>query len=167
MEDWRPVPGYENYYEVSSEARVRRIGGRVLKPWRHRDGYLNVGLSTPALGLKIYFLHRVVALAFLGPSPVGYTVNHKDGNKLNNLPDNLEYMTLADNIRHSLRNGIPDKNYAHGVAVASAKLTDEKVREIRRLSDDGVRSRIIAREFGASDATISAIVNRKSWKHVA
>lgn len=49
--------------------------------------------------MKTIHVHRLVAAAFLGPSNL--TVNHKDENPLNNRVENLEYMTVGDNVRYS------------------------------------------------------------------
>jgi hypothetical protein len=70
-------------------------------------------------GKRIYF-HRVVAGHFLGSSPL--SVNHIDGNKLNNNPDNLEYLTAKENFRHyqyELRSGIRGA-YRHNIASGRA-----------------------------------------------
>jgi hypothetical protein len=47
-----------------------------------------------------YFVHDLVAETWLGPRPVGTEVNHKDRDHGNNAPDNLEYLTHVDNVRH-------------------------------------------------------------------
>lgn len=59
---------------------------------------------------KSYLVHRIVAETFL-PNPNNLpTVNHKDGNKLNNRLDNLEWMTRSDNQQHAIKTGLLDKN---------------------------------------------------------
>jgi hypothetical protein len=42
----------------------------------------------------------------LGDLPKGLCVNHKDGNKLNNSPSNLEYITISENVKHSIKMGL-------------------------------------------------------------
>lgn len=119
-EVWRPVPGFEDHYEVSACGQVKRIApastpdgrghggtrlGRVLKPAQTSSGYLTVSLfvrgkSTPTL------VHRLVTAAFLGPRPDGHEVNHRDGDKRNNVVANLEYVTRAQNVRHAFAMGL-------------------------------------------------------------
>lgn len=102
-EVWKPVVGYEGYYEVSSagevrsvnDKRVRKISSRVLKSGLRRDGYRNVVLSKDGV-TSTKLVHVLVAQAFLGSSVL--TVNHLDGDRGNNRVDNLEWLSIRDNI---------------------------------------------------------------------
>lgn len=111
-EEWRPVVGYEGWYEVSTEGRVRRVAAgtgtqvnRPVKPQFDRYGYLYVLLSRYHVPSR-KMVHQLVAAAYIGPRPDGYTVNHEDGNKTNNRPANLTYMTSAENTRHAIALGL-------------------------------------------------------------
>jgi alpha-ketoglutarate-dependent taurine dioxygenase len=53
-------------------------------------------------------VHRLVAEAWIGPIPEGYTVNHKDMNKFNNSVENLEIVTVSENLKHAWENGAFD-----------------------------------------------------------
>lgn len=107
-EQWLPIAGYEGIYEVSSFGRVRSLDrkdaigrprhGRFLSPGMS-NGYLFVQLSKDK-GHQVFRVHSLVAAAFLGERPKGYTVNHIDGAKTNNRFENLEYLTMGDNVRH-------------------------------------------------------------------
>lgn len=106
---WKSVVGYEGLYEVSSSGCVRRTGknhgatrGRLLCQRLGRGGYPVVRLTAGAI-TKTCYVHRLVALAFLGPCPPRREINHKDSNKLNPLVTNLEYVSRSENIRHALR----------------------------------------------------------------
>lgn len=56
--------------------------------------------------VKDWLVARLVAITFLGDPPDGFTVNHKDGNRMNNALENLEWLSRADNIRHGFATGL-------------------------------------------------------------
>lgn len=100
-ETWRPIPGYERTYRVSSLGRIYSIP----RP-RTRGGLLSVKISKrgyPAVALVqdgkqvTHEVHRLVALAFLGPRPAGADVRHLDGDCLRPHVDNLAYGTRSEN----------------------------------------------------------------------
>lgn len=107
-EEWRPIPGYEGRYEVSSEGRVRS--------WARKDG---PHLRRPSTGDQRYHsvtlcrdgrheqraIHTLVALVFIGPRPEGMEVRHLDGNSHNNRAANLTYGTHAENMLDQRRHG--------------------------------------------------------------
>lgn len=101
MESWKPAPGYEQDYEISSMGRVRshrRGKEKILKPIRESwNGYLMVSLFDSEGNVHKVKIHRLVALAFVD-NPNGYPViNHKDEVKTNNDAANLEWCTVAYN----------------------------------------------------------------------
>ena len=116
MEIWKDVVGYEGHYLVSSEGRiksVRRIdsrgkhcGGMIMKQRVNKaTGYLEVGLFKNGKR-KVYTVHRLVAIAFIPQIEGANTVNHKNEDKIDNRVENLEWLTLEDNLRygtHTLR----------------------------------------------------------------
>lgn len=115
-EEWRPVPGYEGSYEVSSLGRVRSIPrvltmrngqtrthpGRLLKP--RPAGRERMHLQV-VVGGRPRYVHRLVLLAFHGPAPAGMQGCHNDGNSKNNRLDNLRWDTGSNNRYDSVRHG--------------------------------------------------------------
>lgn len=109
METWKPVVGFEGWYEVSDHGRVRRVSsamgtrsGKILKPW-FTSGYPTVSLSIQRQVTK-RLVHVLVAQVFLEPQPsIKYEVNHKDGNRDNPRAKNLEWMTRSENLSHGRR----------------------------------------------------------------
>lgn len=113
-EIWKPIVGYEDYYEVSNKGKIRSLdryvkgrGGSTYfkkgierKQCHDTNGYLFVLLSVDGK-LKQLSTHRIVATAFLGESDL--EVNHKNGNKEDNRVENLEYVTRRENQLHSYR----------------------------------------------------------------
>lgn len=120
MENWKPIPGYEGYYEASDYGRVRSVerivasscrnGGqrfrpaKVLRLKRRSNGYLSVSLSRDGV-IKDALVHRLVAETFLGkPTSDQKVVNHLNLNKTDNRVLNLEWCSQGDNNRHSRAN---------------------------------------------------------------
>lgn len=112
-EIWRPIKGYEDYYDVSSYGNVRSVDrlvtysdgrkhlhkGRILSPEKNRCGYLFCVLCKNSKQ-KSSKVHRLVAEAFL-PNPDNLPeVNHKDENKANNCVENLEWCTRSYNVNY-------------------------------------------------------------------
>lgn len=102
-EVWKPILGYEDYYEVSNLGRVRRSvcnnphynSSGLLKP-SIRNGYYHVVLCVNNIH-KSFNIHRLVASSFIpNPNNLPY-VNHKDENKLNNNVENLEWCSAKYN----------------------------------------------------------------------
>jgi len=117
-EEWRAIPGYEGYYEVSNFGNVRALdrevvrsdgvkqhksGGSVQLRANH-DGYLQCRLSRD--GQRSQFgVHQLVAMAFV-PNPDNLPeINHLDAVRDNNHVDNLEWCTHGDNVRYAIQLG--------------------------------------------------------------
>ncbi len=107
---WRPVVGWETFYEVSDKGDVRRIrkgqGARLGKnlKLRCRALYFTVNLCRGGVSSD-HYVHHLVAAAFIGPRPVKHEVNHKNTDKKDNALVNLEYLTKGGNLKHSYENG--------------------------------------------------------------
>ena len=182
-EVWRWVVGYEGVYKVSSTGQVARwlpqrntYSGRILKLSLTNFGYLRVCLTKDGVPKK-YFVHRLVAAAFLDEVPEKKFVNHIDGNKTNNRVENLEYVTCKENQAHASRMGLSAKGdrssrrlyperYPVGRFHHKAKLTESDILRIRALIAEGVRHKQIASEYGVTRALISTIGRREIWTHV-
>ena len=113
-EIWKPVVGYEGSYEVSSYGRVRSLDryvkcksyrlhkGKVLIGSITKYGYVRCNIKVNGV-LKGYFVHRLVAEAFI-PNPDNLPqINHKDEDKTNNNVDNLEWCTAKYNMSYGSR----------------------------------------------------------------
>lgn len=108
--EWKPVIGFEGLYEVSNLGEVRgmvRSGctGEILRGFIDKGGYKVVTLYNHQKH-KHMKVHRIVAMAFIENNEHKRTVNHIDGNKLNNRVENLEWATHSENHRHAYRTGL-------------------------------------------------------------
>ena len=164
-EEWRPIAEFEGTYEVSVLG-VRRIStGRILKPTIGEDGRPHVNLSLHGK-ITTHRMAHLVADAFLPPkSPTDKVLRHLNDDPTDNRTENLAWGTRSDNMLDAIRNGkwCAKKGVAHG----SAKLTEDQVREIRRLYATGkFTQQELALQFGVAQSVISGIVLRQTWKHV-
>lgn len=103
FEVWKPIPGYEGLYDVSSEGRVWSIRNNLLlKQFIDKGGYKTVFLSKCG-NKKTCFVHRLVAQAFIENLYNYPQVNHIDENPLNNSVGNLEWCTSKYNSNYGGR----------------------------------------------------------------
>lgn len=117
-EQWKPIPGWEDLYEVSDQGRVRSLDrvvsysngaehrhrGRVLKHSISEKGYHRVTLQRQGK-LKYANVHSLVCAAFISPLAQGMQVRHADGNPGNNQLANLSYGTAKENNADKLLHG--------------------------------------------------------------
>ncbi len=176
------IPGYEGYYQVSNYGKVislyrvikektgktQALKGRILKLRINPGGYYYVGLGKN--GSKATFaIHQLVAQAFISNPNNKKTVNHIDGNKLNNSVTNLEWSTYSENLEHAYKTGLRRAVKSSEVASKNykRKLTEQQVREIKRLLAAGnLTHKEIATKFGVARSTITEIKSGRRWKHL-
>ena len=164
-ERWLPIKGYIGSYEISSLGRVKSLPRkytrkkiRFLKAAAAGNGYLFVLLSKNGI-TKQNYIHRLVAKHFIDGYFKDATVNHKDFDRKNNDVNNLEWMTLIQNVRH----GIPRRNPLFWWGRKTQKLSYEEVKNIRddykKLNTNYVK---LAKKYCVSAVHISNIINMKT-----
>jgi hypothetical protein len=181
LEIWKPAPEFEEWYSVSNLGRVRRdkstsnsCAGTILKPIPQTAGYGAVQLFRGNKQRYCRLVHRLVAMAFIEPDVKWkMTVNHKDGNRLNNRADNLEWCTPLENARHAIEvlGRLPTmRNAPRGDNHYKRILTQAQVDEIRRQwgeSGHRLNQSAVARTHGVSKKTINTMLHGGSWKRRA
>ena len=186
-EIWRPITAHPDY-EVSNLGRVRRVtdvtypmpnggtatkarAGQLLKigsfqRWRGSLPYSRVSLQVRG-SARPFHVHRLVAEAFV-PNPDNKPcVNHINSDVSDARAVNLEWCTYKENADHSYlagRSGPPPAPF--GVEHRSAKLTDDAVRQIRKMSASGMSNAKVAKVFGINRSCVSRIRCGLQWKHV-
>lgn len=119
MEHWRDIPSYEGLYQVSDEGNVRSLDrvcnnrilrGKDLSKQLTKTGYYMVNLSKDGVATK-FFVHRLVASAFLPKRPDLDYVDHINGIRNDNAVKNLRWVSCADNRRNANRLGNLPKRY--------------------------------------------------------
>jgi len=162
MEKWVTI---FNDYKVSSHGRVKGKRG-ILSPKTKKNGYKEVSLYPVPMKCKMFYVHRLVASAFIGVLNPGYEVNHKDGNKKNNKVSNLEIVTPSENRKHSYN--VLNKKIAvyKGSNHGMSKLNEDDVLQIRDLYANGYMPTELSKRYKTPFSTICKIVYRQTWKHI-
>lgn len=159
-------------YRIDQEGNVYSpyLGWHIVTPSilkgskKGSGGYHRVSLSTTQ-GRKFLMVHRLMMETF---SPAKDSeklqVNHIDGNKSNNSLKNLEWCTQAENIQHSIKNGLRN-NMPKGEQASCVKLSEKDVLEICILLQEKKLSlQQIGERYNVSRHTIFGIKRKKSWK---
>ncbi len=174
MEQWRAVPGYEGFYEVSDQGNVRSLPrmvahpktgvrpspGKVLSPARRKDGRRYVALSKEGV-VRHGAVARIMLEAFVGPAN-GRMALHKDDNRDNDNLPNLYWGTNVENMSDKVKNGNSLKGSKHH----KAQVYEAQVIEMRKRMDAGEDYRVVAEEYGLSLTATQSIKHRRTWKHI-
>lgn len=143
----------EDYEVTTSGQIINKKTGHILKGQPNAKGYLRVSISK-----KLIFVHRLVAEKYI-PNPDNLPqVNHKDGNKLNNSVENLEWVSNQQNREHAVETGL----HLSGEACSWSKLDWEKVDFIRTHLD--ISNDELGKMFNVSPHTINDVKLYKTWK---
>lgn len=161
VEEWKPIQDYPDYF-VSNLGQVKSIKNnteRILKQGLGDTGYYNVALCKEGKP-KTFRVHQLVASHYLKE---GYNsvVNHIDGNKLNNVVTNLEYVTSSNNNLHAYSEGLKPK----GEDFYNAKVTDKQVLDIRVKLQQGILQKDLQKEYNVSSTTISRISSNLDYRN--
>lgn len=165
MEEWKDVVGYESYFQISDSGRLySKRTGKILSQSISSTGYYQHctkigGRRGITVLLKI---HRLVCEAF-HPNPENLpVVNHKDGNKLNNDKDNVEWSTYSCNTQHAYDIGI--MKAVSGEQSGRSKLTVEQIKSIREEYSTGLyTNRELGNKYGVAHSTIGRIIRGETW----
>lgn len=165
MEIWKDIKGFDGFYQISNYGAVRSFNKGVMRirklSFTH-DGYAKIRLQHNNRDITTR-IHRLVANAFIDNPDNKSTVNHKDGNKLNNYVGNLEWATRHEQTQHSYDWGL--KKPVH----TNRKLSDDAIKYIRshykRYSTE-YGTVALGKKFGVTNRVIGLVVRNKAYKNV-
>ena len=165
MEEFRDVPGFEDYFKISNLGNLfSKRSNRILRQNKTANGYMTVG--TKIGGRQGYSVclrvHRLVAQAFIeNPENKPY-VNHIDGVKDNNNKNNLEWVTAKENTAHAVTSRLI--SVPTGSKNKSCKLTKEDVEYVIMHTDKS--NLTLAKELNVSKNTIRSIRIGETYKDI-
>ena len=154
------VESVEKGYFASPSGNIYNRHGDLMVGAIDHCGYRHAILNR-----KNHNVHRIIAKTFI-PNPDNLPcVNHKDGNKLNNSVDNLEWCTHSENIIHAYQTGLEqpmcgEQHHTH-------KLTEDAVKYIKQVyvkRDKEFGAVALAKKFNVDRTTIHDIVRGKTWR---
>lgn len=151
-----PVPGYEGIYSVTKNGTVFSLPRKTSKKLNimnpvdnMKAGYLRVVLTKEGRS-KLWYIHRLVALAYI-PNPDNKPmVNHKNGNKRDNRVKNLEWVTCMENHTHAFEHGLYPQRKIH----------PSQKKEVFDLLKSGVPVREVAERYGMKPGGVYSLVYR-------
>lgn len=162
---WKPVVGFEGWYEVSEAGRVRSVD-RVVNGKRYRSRLLAHHLAKNGYVLVDLYqggkrttrtVHSLVAEAFIGPYPDGKEVCHGPGGRRDNRVGNLRYDTRQGNFADKKRDNTEQVGQRHW----NCKVSNRQVLRIRRRLAEGESNASVARDLRLSPSLISMIRHGK------
>lgn len=163
-----------NIYRPAFIAKTKRIRGGVeqafesshtekrLSQTKDKNGYLYVSIK---IGLRRpkFACHRIIAKAFVSGYKDGLHTNHINGDKTDNRPENLEWVTNEENVSHAWKTGLCN---LVGEKHPSHKLTQKQVVEIRKALRLGVPAHSLSVIAGVNPSTVYLIAKNKRWTDV-
>ena len=158
----------EYYYDymVSNQGRIFSLKTNCFMEGTHTEsGYVRIKLRDSEGKQHIKAKHRIVAESFCKNEENKPYVNHIDGDKDNNHPSNLEWVTSKENTQHAIETGLI---YTIGEKSHFASIDEETAHNICKLIEEGnMTLKEIAKYLNVGYDCVKKINSGKSWKHIS
>jgi hypothetical protein len=153
-EIWKYItkPEYSKFYKVSTKGSIKNIKTQKIISQHIRNGYKAVCLYSPDTKKKnTYNVHRLVSEAFIPIIDNKLFINHKDGNKSNNILENLEWVSPKENSKHALETKL---HKTHPKAVKQFSMNNMYIATFNSIIE-------AAKKTGCNDRRISCVCKGK------
>jgi len=169
-EVWKDIIGFEGLYQFSNLYRIKSLPKEgshkeYLQSCIDKQGYPRITLRKNGIS-HVRKIHRLVLEYYIGLCPEGMQCRHLNDKKNDYRIENLRWGTASENQQDSIRNGTHYVGDRRGTRTRNAKLTDEKILDIRKLRKQGLSFAEIARKFNVNGQTISNIEHGRTWSHI-
>lgn len=174
LEIWKDIECYEGIYQISNLGNVkslprlvknkngyRKVQGGLLKTCLNSKGYVIVPLTTKQKS-KFYFVHRLIANAFIPNHENKPYINHKDCNQKNNNIENLEWCTQKENVNHAIKNG----RYENVFRVAKTKRPEHNKHLRKNIIQKDLEGNFIKQWNGIIRASKELNLDSRGLSHV-
>lgn len=156
----------DGLYSIEEDGRVySHYSKRYMKTSIDKDGYKTISLRNNTNGYSHFGIHRLLMITFRPITNMEeMSVDHIDGNKMNNSLNNLQWVTPEENTKLAYLTGLSNtKGENHG----KSKITEEEALKIIALLKEGHKSSYIIKQIpSANKGIISSIKNNRTWKHL-
>ena len=170
-EKWRQAVGFSDRYYVSNKGRIfttsahnKKDNPTIMRPARSFNKRTNsFEYYKTVMDGRTVVVHRVVAQTWI-PNPASKPfINHKNGDKVDNRVENLEWCSASENTLHAYRTGLEKKQL--GEKHHATHLTNEQVKQFKWewANERKMTRKEYAKELGVSEATIKDIIRGRSW----
>lgn len=160
MEKWKWIDGYKGRYKISNEGRVKSFvisdKGVVFKDRLNKSGYKHVALRKNGKS-KEFLVARLVVYHFVEKNDnPEITVNHKNGNKIDDRAENLEWMNRSEQMYHAYDNKLKlPRKYKPVLDCKQAHI----IKKTYSKGTHGHSALALAQRYGVSDRIINKIIN--------
>ena len=154
-----PIKGFEGRYLACSDGTIySELTDKRLKPKKQNSGYLTVCLIDDSATRNYFLVHRLICSAFHGDR-AGMHVNHINADKTDNRPENLEWCTREENMRHAINHGLMENQ--HRAVAESNRKRSQAVVGLKPDGTEVIRFSSVVEARANGYAKVSEVINGK------